>query len=730
MKNRFKDRRGNVPQTVYAALESVLSSNPGLTGPEATKLVVSTESISGDAEHRFGEFLDNINSKLTAAIETIGGSVAEGSLQSLDREQFAGLQLDAAVEGLMLAGDPMTSLRRKLAADQRPATESFVVVNPGVQFANRDLALSLEAYDETETRKAQLFSAYFNLSITRQSEFTETIWPMIVLPSDQVGLGITVDLMAVFPRAIRNIDAGVTNFHFRNIIRAYKDPAILHKEQTRALPIYRAQAADKFVDTALIPSYNVQLDDVTHPTAPIRLNTEVDLIQLSATDALLAQGTMDHRDALDPTISITAVYIQFGDDILKFAVHQHATSNFVAAPQGNSRQMNLNLKIDSLSIKPGQKNLDGSDLVTLASIDTNELVAHIGIELSGTVNLQQGNMRVYGPGPVLRNLRGADGTELATNTNPGAALKTLIDSAVILGYDVKAYRTNSNQRQDGQRVDTQRYTQLYNVPLLNPVFTEHPISSDPGTSMNDVNTLVATTRIRIENDAVKALQDTFTGLREFTASNNKNMLAPEQFGVGRFYVMPTYRSFDLNVQEVLTTQSSADVMADLREAILNIVRWLTFTIYTESEYKSANDMLSGGMGALPEVVVATDPIIASFLVNFGDLRDLNARFKLRVVESIDERMRGKAYIFFSRFSEDRNTTPHPLNWGNLVWAPETVVTGNLHRDGATSRDTIVNPRYLFINHCPVGAELTITGLEEAVKEAQQRIAMTDITPTP
>ena len=97
----------------------------------------------------------------------------------------------------------------------------------------------------------------------------------------------------------------------------------------------------------------------------------------------------------------------------------------------------------------------------------------------------------------------------------------------------------------------------------------------------------------------------------------------------------------------------------------------------------------------------------------GELRKLGADFDVEVVHTLDERMRGEIIIVFSVDESIANGQPHPLSFGNFIWAPDMVMTANISRNGGYSRETVVQPRYSFIVNCPIMISLKVTGWTEA-----------------
>lgn len=703
MRNAFKARSQNsaVPRKLGQMIELLNEQVVGgkLVTPSMTKSVLSLESLSDDARYS----LMSAGDTLTATMETI--------VANLDIEGSTDAQYQAAAYAGVLSGDIRSFVAHK--SEQIVATESMSVVTAaGITDAIDGRSFGMEAYDERENRNATVYSIAYNYQASRQDEFGETLFPTITLSPDNVGFGVTVNLMMVFDGIERKISGNFSDFNMKNIIRAVADPTVLKKEQTRVIPVYRPQSADKFV--ADIPAYNMLLEGESIPTAPLAFSKKVDLLGLSVTDALLTTGVMDMTDSLDPSINLLNIYAKVGRDILKIPVNNLPTSNFVFSAQGNYRLGVMNFSTQSVLVNQLTKNADGSDLITLAPVAAGNLAVRLELRANGDVNIQTGELNVFGNYLTVHSVTDSNGNLLDLTSTPAAELVAAFGDAKLLGYDIYALRTNMNRRQRGQFIDVQKYTQMYNVPLLSPITTIHPINTDGQVDASDVQALITATRIRTSNDAVTALLNINDTLSQYVDSRDSTGVGPDVLGVGRFFVRPTYEAATLDMNDAVQSVKSHERAADMQAAMVNKIRDMAYRMYRDSEYKAAADALAGGVGPLPVVVLATDPVLSRYLTVSGDLRTLGNEFDVRIVHTLDIRMRGKIAVSFGVFDETRNSVPNPLNFGNLVWAPELVLTANISRGNTISKETVVQPRYRFTSHCPILGMLTVVNVPDVV----------------
>jgi hypothetical protein len=690
--------------SIVAHLQTHINGGSGIS-QSVTKSVLSLESIDDSKLHA----LNTVSNDLTVAIEAIANELNIG-------REITQAQKDAAVTAGVLCGDYRSFISYKAEFPQISTENVGVVQSYGLADSVKERSFSLEAYDEKENRNAAIFSIAYNMQAARQDEFGETFFPTLVVTPDNVGFGVTVNLMTVYDGVERKISGSFEDFKKKNIIRAVADPSILRKEQTRIVPVVRAQSVSNFVAPADVAVSNIIHEGEAVSTAPLAIGKKIDLLGISQLDSLVSAGVMNQTDSLDPAISLQNVFVKFGDDVLKFNTINLPLSNFTYTTQNNYRLMALNFTTTSVLINKDTKQADGSALVDLLGVVTNDLSVRVELVMNGSVNIETGECQVYGNAISAHIVKNASGVELSMTAAPALAVVTVVNSGNILGYDLQAYRTNMNRRQIGQLVDVVKYTQLYNVPLRSPITTIHPINTDGTTDASDVQALITTTRIRTSNEAVTSLINTAAVLREYVDVRDVTGVGPEVMGVGRFFVRPVYYEDNIDMMTAIDSVKSHERAADIQAVLVNKIRDLSYRMYRDSEYKAAADALQGGISATPTVIVGTDPVIARYLNVTGDLRTLGSEFNVRIVSTLDVRVQGKIFIAFGVFDENRNVAPNPLNFGNMVWGPELVLTANISRGNTISKETVVQPRYLFVTHTPVMSVITVDNIPDVLNK--------------
>lgn len=637
---------------------------------------------------------------------------------------YSKANMAAGIAGGLLASNPAMAYKRNLPKYTGSSTDVIYIdrAQIGAEDVFDHLHFGNESFDETENREAAIYTIVYNLEASRQNPFGEAFYPTIAVSPDEVGLGIEVNLMTVFNAFNRVIEGTLDKpkYAARNIIRAVRDASILRNDTTRLVPVYRAGTNDAlFADPAVIPDWTEEVvTGQSVATAALAPGEEYSLLGLSQTDELLTKGVMDETDAVDPSMKLSSVYVTLGDgattETIRFGLDYYGKANFTYSTQGGQREMTLAFD--------GAVGIDGTAFDVTTAASAAGLVAalaggtaRIALDITGRSDLETSDTVVYGNKVKLKEYRNAAGAVAAAP----AALTTMLAhaSTAITGYTLEAWRTNSNLRTQGQLVRTNKITQLYNIPVRSPITAQKPVNGTP-TDTVDLNTLVTTTRITTSGKAVTSLIDYSQQLAAYTAIPDSSAY-PDLLGAGRFFVKPYYNYISIDLATVVDSINSTNRGDDISYAIINYLRNEAWKMLSESEYGAALDALYGASAPTPTVIIGTSGILARYLTLSGDLRTLGDGLNCIVVNTIDSRMEGKIFMTFGIFDNNRNSTPNPLNFGQMGWAPEITTTLNISRQGRTSKELTVSPRYDHIVNLPILVEVDVSNIDTVLNKVPQ-----------
>lgn len=688
-----------------AQLQSVVQSAHTSANRQALAgMAMSLESISEAQSQEFSSAVETLNS----AVVRIG--------QELGMEGIDINARQASVAAGLMAGNIQAFINAPIQKPVSNKPNEIVVGMEAMQDGFFKRVAAFEAYDEKENRNAVVYSMAYNMRAGRQDEFGEALFPTVVVTPDNIGFGVSIRLVQIFNDFKRDISGDLDNYEKKNILRAVVDHTILKNDSTRIIPVHRAESTAYFVPAGDVAPAAISLEGESITTAPLAVGKKFSLLAIGQTEALLANGALDASDSIDPAIKLKNAYVKIGTNVLKFGTLNLPLSNFVAAPQGNYRLMNLAFSTDSVLINKDTKMADGSALAgALAGVVAGDFIIRVSLNMSGSVNLELGDTSVFGNMISVSSVQNADG-EFLDHTVAGAAkdVADAINGGAIFGYDLQASRTNSNKRQRGQLLDVTYYTQLYAVPLRAPISALRPVTSDGQSDTSDLAALITATQIRTSNAAVTTLMETATLLNDYIDARDTAGVGPDVLGVSRFLVRPAYLFKALDMATAVDSTKSHERAADIQAVLINQIREMVYALYRDSNYKAAADAMSGGVAATPTVIIATDPVISRYMMTEGDFRTIGPDFNVKLVSTLDERMKGRIAVTFGNFDGSKENTPDPLHFGNMAWKPELTLVLPISRGGSTSKELTVQPSFLHVVNLPVLGMVQVTNIPTVI----------------
>lgn len=711
------------------AVDKLLGSKKSLAADPISGLTQQLSQITASRT-----YTDESIGKLVVAAESFGSSEEsvvtsaynsfENTIQSIVRDFGVAVE-DYQIEAATIAGMVATAPSTFLTAKPKLSNQASVVLAANSPDAHLERpSIALEAYDERENRNAQLFAIVYNLLASRQDDFGETFFPTIVINPNEIGATVSIKLFYAYNDFKRSVNGSLANYGRKNIVRAYSDANVLKNELTRAIPVLRVGGPDDntaaFVAATDVTPWSADIGaGFSVPTSALRVDTKVDLIGISQTNELLNSGLMGPTDNLDAYVRLESVFVRFTDgtntDVVRLNVESFSGSVFTYAPQGNYRKMILNLDTDGVVLTENSTNVAGGAVASLAPEIGSGRKARLQLIMRGDVSLDKGDCIVNRGTLGLVALR--DATDNLVTGTVFNSLATKIASAEVIGYTLIAYRANSNVRQRGQLLDTQVEYRSIPVPYRSPLAALMPVAITNTDDTSMLQTLITATGIRVSNEAVSTLIKTQQALANYAPVATATGDLPEIGIFGHYYVKPTYYFEAINLANVVDSLKSHERIKDIRAAIVEKIRYYANEMYKNSEYKAAAMVLTGNTGFKPTVIVGTDPVIYNYIVADGDLRTLGDSFDVKVVSTLDSRVSGKIFVSFGVFDASRNTAINPLNFGNMLYAPEIpVVLPNAARDGQISKELIVTARFQHIMNLPVLTVLEVQGLPSVVNK--------------
>lgn len=705
---------------VLESLQAVVNQGAGqFATPEVAKAAMALESMNPDRQFQLNTAVSNLSNTIDTCLKTLPGF---GKLNlAQESAAIAAGVMASAPQAYFYKAQPTAGNLQASAA----GTNTTVIGHAGINGAMENRAWALEAFDTKENKNAMVYSVAYNMQAARQDEFGEAFFPTIVVTPDNVGFMVSIRLIFVTEEVRRELNGSLDKFGRKNIIKAVIDATILRNDQTKIVPIVRTgggsnDSTSMFVAAADVPPYTVTLDTQPVVTAPLAVGKKFSLLGISQTAALLATGILDQTDAIDSAVRLSAVYVKVKADatnpaaIIKFNVDKIPRSDFNYAVQGNTRLLQLNFDTDALRVALDTKKIDGSAVPQFAALTDHTV--RLSATMFGSVLQDKGDCVVNTGELTIAKVTTIDGTIMDLTAGAGATIAAIFAGATVIGYDLIAYRTNSNRRQRGQLIDTQYINQLYTVPLLPPITALRPVGDTEANDSSLLSALITTTHIRTSNAAVGALLDAQVFLKEYVNSSDLAIDAPQILGVASHLVSPAYAEDTLDTETQIDSLKSSDRAEDMVALIINKIRDMAYRLHVDSGYKAACDALFDGAAPKPMVIIGTDPILNRYLTLNGDMRLLGEFFDYKLVSTLDSRMTGRLVITFGMETSYNSGVPNPLHFGSMAWKPELTLMMPIVRNGATTMELTVQPSFRHIVNLPVMGSLTIIGIKNIIAD--------------
>lgn len=717
----FRDMLSSKPQEqsplgkIVSMLKNDLSNVPGrqFASTGVASSMISMESLDHAQQHEASESFSNLRAVQANIVREVG----LGSLTPA-QEQASSLAAIYAVNPKAYNG----SKQRLGAETLRGFANEFTTVSIAGDSAP---ALGMEAYDNKANDAIAAFSYAYNMQAARQDEAGELFFPTIVQTPDMAGLSVATRIFNVQDDAKRNINGSLNTFNRTNILKAVVDATILRNDQTEIVPVVRGGggATDTtayFVATGDVAPYARLVDGVSVTTAPLAVGKAFSLLGISQRDALIANGALDVTDSID-TARLMTVYVKIaaGADpvaqpavVVPVDVSDLAGSDFEYTIQGNTRKINLNFKSTAIKFTSATTSAAGAAVPQLAALGTS--VARIGVSMFGSIVQDLGDTELTAGSVSVSKVTNAAGQLLDLAAGAGATIAAVFAGATVVGYDLKAYFSNTNKRQRGQLLDTQEVRQLYNIPLLPPISVLRPVGESEANDAAMLSGLVTTTRIRCSNAAITELFRIRQSLKNYVNAADSYTQAPDAFGIGRHVVNAAYEEDTMDVAALIDSLKTADRIDDLKALLVNKIRDMASNLFVRSSYKAASDAVHDGAAVKPVVIIVTDTYIATYLNLVGDTRLLGDLFDVKLAISLDSRMAGKMIFSFGQEAAMNSGVPNPLHFGMMGYRPELTVMLPVGRGGSTSMELTVHPSFRHIVNCPIMGYLEISGIDEVV----------------
>ena len=704
--SRFNSSKSNmvgVAQIATQLKSDITAQGDDFIRPgNAEAVTVSIESLDPQALSRHEASFGDVRNSIIASLEAANIEVDQD-----------GVGLEAASIIAMGLGNPEDY--HSAATRATVTAGDNVTVIPDAQGVP-----AMEAFDQNAIGNYQHYSLAFNLESAQQDEFGETLFPTIVLTAETGGLDVTIEQTVVHREVRRATSGDVSDFNKKKVLDAVVDHTILESDTTRIYPIVLADGSNAkfFADDAVVGKQTIVVDGAEITTAPLKPGVAVDLLAVSSSSPLNNGQELTDEDSIDSNAGLDTIYVQISDaaatktSVVAIKVKNLPRSSFFKSPEGKSeREMSIQFSTDTVVMTSGRQDIAGAAAEALASLNDQKL--NVSLQMSGTLDLETGELKLYNPAPSVSGLYAADGTQIAVNSGAGKALVDNL-SFELVGYTLEAYHSNANLRHRGILGSHTGKVERYSIGFNAPITAKAPINDSKRRNASDLKTITAISRTRNANEAVSKLIARADMLKSYAEAVQGDMPLPEIEGAGRHLVNPYYAELEIDMAQVINSTKSHEKAADVSDTLVNAIRSLAYPMAQDSNYQTALETITNGRETKPRLIIATDSVLQRHILVSGDERTASIGMDHKVVTSPDKRMSGTIYLTFGR--EGTNGEADPLSFGAHGWIPEMVSSAQVSRGGSTAKVTTVQTRNRHIGLLPVMAKITVKNLDKVLSQ--------------
>jgi hypothetical protein len=516
-----------------------------------------------------------------------------------------------------------------------------------------------------------------------------------------------------------------------NLVEASYNPAIMASNSIDIVPIATsATEPSQLTPESRVPAWDVEILGEKVKTRPIVFNEEVGLIELATFRGIENGGTMDTTDSLYTNIGIKTIFFELtvttgkntATPVVKRAVIKNDVTNVVGTllqqktlgrPQGLQTTADVPMYISSDFIPvSGDTNADIiSALRNILGLSAGaKFTVQGSVRLSSTADSEIGSMNVDQAQPKVVSVFGPIKSGQIPVTYDISALNTASTSVTITmdSWYPSAKRTNSNLRTNGTIIDASNVVN-YRLPInVFPPFTARTALNT--TDQVTFETLANVTQLWVSGQCVEKLIQMEDWLTEVSGTPMGVGVMTNQCPImGGEFVIPTIRNDFVDLQALVKNWQSKDTLVNIRSAIQGSIMYNSLSLYMDSGYSSAMQMLLSDLDAY-ETIVVTDPLIAQYFMEPGDIRTFGDNRKYIITKSNNKDIRGKVYYSFRLVGS--GDLVHPMTFGCRLQSPNiTYEVVPMARNGATYREIQSMPRVVPYANLPVLGVMHIRGLD-------------------
>ena len=671
----------------------------------------------------FSEYFENATKKGQQKIRHVLEQIdSDYQKDQISQEQFQE-SLRAGVITFLAAKEPEKYRRRanELHNDGNVDIVSLFSGSGGTVDVLDESKFSLESFDAEQISEYLNHSILYNTLACRQNEFAESFFPTQVLAPSQGGISITLSQQLVYTHEgdyPSHDPSGNTNaFKVNNLVDGLRNPNLLANATTELIPYPGEEGSDrdqKFVSREFVDNRMQPFATGEYLTRPLAIDQSINLLAISQRDDHVDSKQFDLNDHIARGARLSKVYIGFEYEGQKIATEHNVeympTNEFKPAHEQNDSIYELNFRSETFIVDKNTKFIGTPYQAIRDKIIATDLTVFLSVHLYGNLDVKEGDIEVHSSSVNIEKMVNRNGRILDPETDGEyQQVKDSLESMGmrVIGYDLRARRTNENLRSIGTIIETGSRTESYAIEPGYPISAMVPDEQEINSAK--IAGMINASRVRNSNVAVTTLLNYRDQLRHYQTALEQGQIV-DIVGAARAAVQPyyTYQKFD--VQKEIFVLSNHELYKAASRVIVDAVRTVAYRLYKESDYASALEILSPNPKDRPCVLIGCDPYVKRYLNIEGQLGGLlGEHLDYKVVSTADERMNNRIFI---SFTNHRPGSENGLTFGVHGYVPEFIEKAFQEQNGANFWTYQVIPRSTHVPVLPILGEIELEGLDE------------------
>lgn len=565
-----------------------------------------------------------------------------------------------------------------------------------------------ESFDGRDIAAAVRYTVTGAIANAKLDAASEALFPTLTVDPAKSGVLVETETVKVYREFTRSqLTANADQFKEVSLIKAMSNPSILGNYDNELTPVFRAGTNDNLFLAGL--GHNVTVDGNTVATAPLKAGETIPLIGVSQTDAALSRRKANDTDALEAGVEITKLHVTTGGDTLPLDLSPLSVA-FTPTYDGHNKDIVLAFSSKILTIPVGPNtpvSVTGTASAVLAALPANYTVV-LDVAITGTGNVQSGDIAVYGNTIKVLEVRNAAGKAVDLTAGDGKTIKDALADLKIEGYEVNAKLTNSNVADLGLIGTVEVYGKNYVIPARPGLTIKRPLVN-PADKDNDYGRLLDRINISIIRSKVAAyerISNFFNAARNILSSGG-DMSGFTSVLPASAYVDTHINDITIDLAATLDSRRSGERYEDIAGVVQGKIADMVDRMLTESNYMVAHSITNQGEPIVINVVGSARAV--RYVKNL----ELGPNFKVNVAAWTVNGAGDEIYVVPGTINPIKGSKADILNFGFRGYVPTAYA--DLNRSNNDNIGILFNqPRFLHVIQVPVGLRVTVAGIDASI----------------